>query len=95
MPIPGKLKKVEVLNKEMLFFFLAIGLGIQANAFQIRVKTNNGIKSQNKSFKYEYLRKKCKNTISRMATVLIDQFFTEIYNRLVLYKIQKKYMIPS
>ena len=40
-----------------------MGLAFPQDSFQILVKTNNGIERQNKSFKYEYLKKKRKKTI--------------------------------
>ena len=40
----------------------------------INCNTNNGVKRQNKSFKYEYLQKHLSSLLTGMLTILIEDF---------------------
>ena len=48
---------------------------------EIVVHTNNGIEQKNRDFKYEYLRQYKDNSVSGMATVLVEQYLPDIYDR--------------
>ena len=48
---------------------------------EIVVHTNNGVERKNRDFRYEYLRQWKDNSVSRMATVLVDQYLPDIYDK--------------
>ena len=48
---------------------------------EIVVHTNNGVERKNRDFRYEYLRQYKDNSVNRMATVLVDQYLPDIYDR--------------
>ena len=48
---------------------------------EIVVLTNNGVEQKNRDFKYEYLRQYKDNSVSGMATVLVEQYLPDIYDR--------------
>eukprot|EP00794_Sanderia_malayensis_P017245 gene17245-18965_t len=52
-------------------------------SFQVLVRTNNGVERQNKSLKYEFLKKRKKSCLSHMANVLITNFFAKKYKKYV------------
>ncbi|XP_031551338.1 uncharacterized protein LOC116288650 [Actinia tenebrosa] len=49
----------------------------------VNINTNNGVERQNKTFKYDYLVGKLKPTLSRMITVLVEDFLPDKFNRYV------------
>ena len=48
---------------------------------EIVVHTKNGVERKNRNFKYECLRQFKDNSVSGMATVLVEQYLPDIYNR--------------
>ena len=48
---------------------------------EIVVHTNNGVERKNWDCRYEYLRQYKDNSVSGMATVLVEQCLPDIYNR--------------
>lgn len=47
----------------------------------VSINTNNGVERQNKAFKHDYLNGKTKPTLSRMITILIEDFLPDKFNR--------------
>ena len=52
--------------------------------FNVAINTNNGIKRQNWSFKYDFLAKQRDTSLSGMLTVLVTQFLPSSFRRFVL-----------
>ena len=48
---------------------------------EIVVHINNGVERKNRDFRYEYLHQCKDNSVSGMATVLVEQHLPDIYNR--------------
>ena len=48
---------------------------------KIVVRTNNGTEQKNRDFKYEYLGQYKDNSVSGMATALLEQYLPDIYDR--------------
>ena len=48
---------------------------------EIVVHTKIGVERKNRDFKYEYLHQYKDNSVSGMATVLVEQYSPDIYDR--------------
>jgi hypothetical protein len=47
----------------------------------VMINTNNGIERQNETFKYSYLMKHNKSSLTGMLGILIEEFFPENYEK--------------
>jgi len=50
----------------------------------VSVHTNNGVESQNKAFKHDYLAPYKSKSLSNLVTCLVEDFFQDSYRRYVL-----------
>ncbi|XP_065682897.1 uncharacterized protein LOC136071707 isoform X1 [Hydra vulgaris] len=47
----------------------------------VSINTNNGVERQNETFKHSYLKKHSNSCLSTMLTILIENYFPDLYNR--------------
>ncbi len=80
-------KMVFVLNimtfRHCLFLFQRWIAAFGHQTFQVLIRTNNGLERQNKNLKYESLRNREKNTLTRMVSTMVESFFPEKFKRYV------------
>ena len=53
----------------------------KSSHFHVRVNTNNGIESQNRALKHDYLKSYRDSTLTGLMTVLVEKFHPDAYRK--------------
>lgn len=75
------LKQNNTYKRCCYFSFQRWALVFQKEVLPVAINTTNGVERQNKEFKFNFLSKHRDKTLSRMLTVLIEDFLQDKYAR--------------